>query len=496
MGVGSSNVSTSDLSVYQSAITQISQNLQSSAQNASSTDLQASQTITFNNVSGPDILGCSTAGERVIICQTSCDANMVELAALNTPNAAAIYQDCLTACNNLQCTPAQIEAEAAQIYCNINLTNISGQSATTTQMAKSQVNAQMTVDLQNKFESEVDKVINQTNTDLNFMQFNTSDERTTVSQAIRNQISSAIADSSSNLQSTLENHVQNVPFNNSGIIYCQGCSNLSSPPSETVLPVTTIPSPNCAINITNSNLQNASINQTATAALTSILNAKVLNDLTSQYTLAVSQTNTGVNLLDLLLPIIILIIVFVLVVPITAWAFRPMFTEIARGVGIALAVSIPLGIIIFAVMYAEGEIPGLQPANSVSSNGVINTGGGTVLPETNNPAGYYLTNPGTGYTTGIAICTYDLTNHLLTSCPGYIPSAGSTSAPTSSPTSAPLASQSPHMLINITSINSTGGITGYKLNYGGTGYTVGQTVTVMGGNNDATFKINTISTGG
>jgi len=52
------------------------------------------------------------------------------------------------------------------------------------------------------------------------------------------------------------------------------------------------------------------------------------------------------------------------------------------------------------------------------------------------------------------------------------------------------------MLINITSINSTGGITGYKLNYGGTGYTVGQTVTVMGGNNDATFKINTISTGG
>ena len=49
MGVGASNLSTSDLSVYQSAITQITQDLLNSTQNASTIDLQSSQTINFNN---------------------------------------------------------------------------------------------------------------------------------------------------------------------------------------------------------------------------------------------------------------------------------------------------------------------------------------------------------------------------------------------------------------------------------------------------------------
>ena len=231
------------------------------------------------------------------------------------------------------------------------------------------------------------------------------------------------------------------------------------------------------------------VNQTATSALAAVLNAQVLNNLTSRYSLAVSQTNTGVSLLDLLLPIIILIVVFLVVGPLTVWALRPFLGQIGLFIGIVLVIAV----VVFIALLFTGSItiPGVKVPTSQTSQVLGSGSGGAVLPSTNNPAGFILVTPGTGYSTGQAICTYDLANHQNTSCPGYTspPTTASTTAPSTTAASTAPMTQDSHMLINITSVNSQGGITGYSLNYGGSGYSEGVIVTVLGGNNDATFKI-------
>ena len=169
---------------------------------------------------------------------------------MNT-NATQDYNDCIQHVIIYNVQAAQIRAEQANINCNVSITNVSGQNATTVQMAQSKVNAQMTTDIQNHFESDIDKTINQTNTDLNFMQFNSSTERTTVSQEIRNQITQAISNSSSNLQSSFAGNNQVINFNNSGTINCQGCP--AGATTGSALSATNLPG--CTLSVSNQDIQ-------------------------------------------------------------------------------------------------------------------------------------------------------------------------------------------------------------------------------------------------
>lgn len=75
-----------------------------------------------------------------------------------------------------------------------------------------------------------------------------------------------------------------------------------------------------------------------------------------------------------------------------------------------------------------------------------------------------LTSAGTGYTAGVT----------------QIPITG-------------ISTSSEGLVLLIDTVNGSGGITAFTIEEGGEGYTVGQTFTVPGGDNNATFRINKVS---
>jgi hypothetical protein len=262
-----------------------------------------------------------------------------------------------------------IVAATPTINCNVAIKNISMQSSETTQGAEANLNSNMTSQISNTFESEIDKQINQTNKDLNFMQFNSSDERTALSQSIRNDINNSIANVSKNISTTYLNGKQTINFINDGIINCSGCGqqSIKTAPSE-LMTTETFPSGvndggQCTLLLENSNIQKANTDQKANSALTSIFNNAVANDLTSKYKLAVSQTNTGVNLMELLLsfilPILIILIVCGLVGGYLFKNSKPAASssESTKPIWIAFAIVIVIGAIFVMILAVSCQLP-------------------------------------------------------------------------------------------------------------------------------------------
>ncbi len=79
-----------------------------------------------------------------------------------------------------------------------------------------------------------------------------------------------------------------------------------------------------------------------------------------------------------------------------------------------------------------------------------------------------------------------LTLELTSAGTGY--TAGATNIPITG-----ISTSSEGLVLLIDTVNGSGGITVFTIEEGGKGYTVGQTFTVPGGDNNATFRINKVS---
>lgn len=361
--IGASNISTSDLSVYQSAVTKISQELNNLVSNASSIDLQSTQNMIFQN-GNTNRCTSGTIYEDRLNCLTQCDS----LASKGIIDQSGILQ-CRTDCSTIfaDCTPEEILAMEAQINCNISIGQSSTQSATTTQFAETTTNASMTSAISSQFQSQIDKTINQTNKDLNFGQSNLSSERTSLSQSILNDVMNAITNNSQNLSTSSLTNDQTVTFINQGIINCSGCG--AKPPISSLLvpgvaplPTTTVPTStsstgDCTLQITQTNAQNVVTAQKATAALQSIFDNTIANELASKYTLAVSQTNAGVNLLDVLLPIIIMVVAVVAILWIGTGTVKGVLnSEFIKIMAIMIFIVVIIAGLIFAGLVIDCQL--------------------------------------------------------------------------------------------------------------------------------------------
>jgi hypothetical protein len=403
MGVGASNMSTSDLSVYQDALTKISSDLISTANNASSISLNSRQIVNFSNGGR---IGCddttqankikyinlcqhgitdqtyppkSVQAGEIVVEKVGCDY-FLSIGAMSN----ADHEQCLNGCSDqanklfTACTPEEIIASTPTINCSIGIYQTSNQTATTTQAADNNIDASMTTAIASKFESAIDKTISQKNKDFNFMQQNTSDERTALSQSIRNDVRNAISQTSDNISSTFQNQEQVVNFTNQGIINCSGSAGVgcgSNPAkSSNVLATDTMPSTKvnglCTLVIDQSNLQTASTNQKAAAALKSVFDNIVSNELASSYSLKVDQTNTGVNLAELLLTLLLPLIFLILFVPLCLWAGSKVMgpqgavAELAKSLGkLLLYGGIVAGIAIL-ILWSACQMPSWGPTSS------------------------------------------------------------------------------------------------------------------------------------
>jgi hypothetical protein len=384
MGAGASNISMADLSVYQRSITKITQDLLASSINTSTINLEGEQIIEFTNgCSGPDcgggdVLGCNKRGEQkenrydTCVCgMTPCNKTQPPVITLNgidypNPNAYQSLPPGPGSCFSLAdkgryplsdieickdncsenadkafpfCTPQESVSQMATINCNINITQVNNQSAATSQAADSQIDAQLSSLITNKFQSEIDKKINQTNKDLNFMQFNSSKERTSLSQSVKNSISNSITAISKNVSSVVEGNKQTIKFTNVGVINCSGCGEKrddSSVKTSDLMPQTTWPTDNsdgaCSIKIDQKNRQTAVTEQKAATALSSIFNSDVLNDISSKYKLAVEQKNAGVNPAVFALPIVMIFVIIIVAIIAFAYASPRIASAIINAI--------------------------------------------------------------------------------------------------------------------------------------------------------------------
>lgn len=343
MGVGASNLSSSDLSVYQSSLTKITQNLVNSTNNASGINLKSEQIINFTNGPAEDnitAMGCNPVIRNATNdkCVEDCK-DYFTMGLINREEWKECKDDCTTNALKLypSCSTDMIQALTPTINCgNIDIKQFSSMNSSLVQVAENQVNATMTTDVSNSFESVIDKTISQTNKDLNFMQFNSSNERTSMSQSVRNDILNSINNTASNLSSTTQDNKQIITFENEGYINCTGCVNTNDTRSQ-LMPKTVFPtgvvSGNCSLTITQENIQTAAVNQKASAAMVSTFNNTVANNLASKYKLDVSQTNDGVSLMDLLLPFIIILVAIIAIGFIGGYVLKGLTAPIMKNIG-------------------------------------------------------------------------------------------------------------------------------------------------------------------
>lgn len=311
------NISVTDLSVYQSALTHIGQQLNAKASNINQQTVDGRQTIKFiNGNSNPCLERGKVRNEGLESCRDDCK-EVAKFFGLSASEQMNYYNECVSECNESaytnfpDCTPDQEAATKAQILgCDIEISQNAKQSIGATQISDAQVDSEMTASIMNTFENEVEKIISQTNEDINFMQTNSSHERTQVSQQVRSEISNAIDSISSNVNTSYANNEQFVEFTNAGIISC--CGNVPCNPDTT----------DCAklakfsntitdgeftegystqgracgkINISQDMVQELKTDQTATSVLKSVFNSAVVNDLYNKYKYDLTQKNKGVD---------------------------------------------------------------------------------------------------------------------------------------------------------------------------------------------------------
>lgn len=307
------------------------------------------------------------------------------------------YQECKLACATAYKCPEEIEAQLpiqATMICigsggGLCASNNAEVYITSEQLAETNINSEMSASITNDFQSEVVKTITQKNSGLNFQQFNSSDELTTVTQSIKNLITNVINSESSNLSIQETSTKQIVNFTNEGYVegIATGGCNLSPPDYSSCINLSESEkkkcqdsimndyssrnlncintdgissNSNCGCNFTNNTLADMKNKQIASGIIKSIFDSDVLNNLTSAYTLAVDQTNTGLDLFN---------IGWMLVVLIVAAMFSSSY--LLSGALKWIIIGILLIVIVIGILFAVGVFGNNNDENVPASSNII-----------------------------------------------------------------------------------------------------------------------------
>ena len=184
------------------------------------------QTIKVKNE--PDDNFCENVGNNIPGCIASCD----QFSNSNSQIA------CLDLCKSVVCSDVAAIAEIDRVkntgimLCNIKLANSATTNLGSTQVSTANTDSRMISEITNQFDSEIEKTINQTNTDLNFGQSNSSIDKTSISQNIKNTIKNAIESNAENTSSQLSNTKQEIDFINRG--YIRSVKQIGSDPDDPI----------------------------------------------------------------------------------------------------------------------------------------------------------------------------------------------------------------------------------------------------------------------
>lgn len=258
-----------------------------------------------------------------------------------------IRNNCIKDCNLFKCTQQELiefkpVTPVVDVKGNIVLSNDMDNSVVINQLAESQVTAQMKTDLTNKATSEVFKEISQKNKGLNINQENSSDERTNITQMIKNAVSQAISGRADNFNRTEVNGVQTIEFINNGVIKSDGDLILS-----------------------NKSINDINNSQTATSVVNAVMDTVIKNDLTSKYTFKLSQTNEGIDpfaILGMILMIIVAVVAGFILITATGGM------QIAKTLIIGISVLGGIALVGFIVYIIVAVSNGKQPLNPFSNN--------------------------------------------------------------------------------------------------------------------------------
>lgn len=283
--------------------------------------------------------------------------------------------NCSADCKSLySCTPEELVAfkpEQAMLEViggSICLQNKASATFVSTQVAEATTTAILENQITNQFQNDISKTINQLNKGMNFGQENNSQERTSLTQKVRNTVSQSISSSSSNQTVQGDNTTQTINFTiPSGKVRiskdCGTESGIKCVNSNPTLPG--LFCPDGGLILSNEAVSQLNANQTATSVVDALLNSNILNDMRNKYSFTASQTNDNDilgGLFNLLMSYILLIVVFAIIALVgagilakTSLNFLNSFLDILKnkwfwiafiiltvlGVGVYLAVAQP-----------------------------------------------------------------------------------------------------------------------------------------------------------
>jgi len=198
--------------------------------------------------------------------------------------------------------------------------------------------------------------------------------------------------------------------------------------------------------------------------------------------------------LSLLLPIIAIAIVIIAVGFAIYMATGGGKTMMYIVIAVVVLVVILLGIFLGLVLPCPAKLPNIANQMGISCAANSNSNSSSVSNATGSVTGLYIIDPGSGFSVSNNICGWDTTNHLQSNCSlsTNAPTSAPTNAPTSGPTSAPLVSiptQGQNLLVNITGVNGTGGITAVTIANGGSLYALNSIVYIKSGSSIATLEV-------
>lgn len=364
MGGSGSNLSTTQLELYQRSITNIGQRVDAKAQNKSIQSVNIQQKV--NVINGPPFSPCEPYLKLLENCLVNCETQ--SLSSTCEDRCVEIYK-----CPDATAALPPIQPTIECVGGNLCIGNEVTTDLDSSQITSSSLQSEMVASIANMFHSDISKTISQTNENLNYGQLNKSNEMTSVSQTVKNSITNDLNNVSQNFNDQFVNQVQEVNFTNYGLVRAtaSGCSSSSIDYSscdnitdtqarkncQTQIAESAVSGDfkcidsvndsgnNCVCSITNKSSIQIKNDQNATSVVENLFNADVTNDLTSKYAFDLEQYNKGINPFDFMIFIIIGIIVLIVVI---GWVITTSIKATGKVLNLVKAV-IPYVFIIVVV---------------------------------------------------------------------------------------------------------------------------------------------------
>ena len=284
--------------------------------------------------------------------------------------------NCRADCKSLySCTPEELEAfKPAQatlevIGGNICLQNKASSTFVSNQVAEATTVAILQSAITNQFQNDITKTITQTNKGINFNQENNSQERTSITQKVRNTISQAISSASSNqtVQGDETKQVINFTIPSGKVTVTAGVC----PPSEDPRKGQCLKAEmsGCGLLLTNDSVSKLDSTQTSRSVVDALLNSNILNDMSNIYDFTATQKNENdllAGLAALLGSLAGLILVFAFIGFVMIWFFGKQVLDVVKAFKIPIIVVSVLAGLIWVIVAIVFGVQGSSIGDAVA----------------------------------------------------------------------------------------------------------------------------------